>query len=600
MGAFAAILARSDREIAARTSDMLEAAPHRGRVVGTATSGSAAVAAVETPGLPGDAAVASSIGWIGTVTGRIDNAPEALRALPEADRAEASTGHASLAIALVRRFGSEAPAHLRGVFAGAVSDGTRMWVFRDHLGFRPVFFRNDDDALYAASEPKQVLAGARMERRPDFDALEQIFYGRTSDQTPAALSGVRRLPKGTCFEADTGPGGSGVYRYWRPESVLETAVLSPAEVEERFIELFRQAVTRSLGERTTISLSGGVDSPAVAAFAAEAVGNSGHSRLGALSAVFPDLPNVDESVYVQLVAERMGLELHTYRPAARSLDDAVRWSALMDGPVPTVSVPELNENYALAHRLGYDTLLTGELAEFVIDQRRHLLGHLAVHARIRPLTRMVRLHRRRGVGWGLIGRQLISPFIPGRIAVAYSHVRGLDDGERIPDWLDAREVDRRPYREDLLVPGRRRWLDQQLLAFPGPGVTIEADEVCQSINDVVVRRPFADVDLWEFFLALPAEQKFPDAASKTLVRRCLRGRVPDEILDRRDKTAFNDHMVASADYEALEHLLVRPRHRLRGVDYERLGERIQRREFTVYDHFWARDLAAIHAFLEEW
>jgi asparagine synthase (glutamine-hydrolysing) len=316
--------------------------------------------------------------------------------------------------------------------------------------------------------------------------------------------------------------------------------------------------------------------------------------------VFPDLPSVDESSYIQLVADRVGLDLHTYRPAARSLDDAVKWSVLMDGPVPTVSVPELNENYALARRLGYDTLLTGELAEFVIDQRRHLLGHLAAHARVRPLARMVRLHRRRGVSWGVIGRQLISPFVPGRIAVAYADLRGLDDDGRVPDWLNAREVDRRPYREDLLVPGRRRWLDQQLLAFPGPGVTIEADEVCQSINDVVVRRPFADVDLWEFFLALPAELKFPDAASKTLVRRCLRGRVPDEILDRRDKTAFNDHMVASADYESFERLLVQPRHRLRGVDYERLGERIHRREFTVYDHFWARDLAAVHAFLEAW
>jgi hypothetical protein len=236
----------------------------------------------------------------------------------------------------------------------------------------------------------------------------------------------------------------------------------------------------------------------------------------------------------------------------------------------------------------------------VIDQRRHLLGHLAIHGRIKPLARMVRTHRRRGIGWGLILRQTLSPFIPGRVAVAYSGLRGLDRGDRIPDWLDASEVNRRPYREDLLVPGRRRWLDQQLLAFPGPGITIEADEVCQSINDVVVRRPFADVDLWEFFLALPAELKFPDASSKTLVRRSLRGHVPDEILDRRDKTAFNDHMVASADFAALERLLVRPRHRLAGVNYARLAERIERRDFTVYDHFWARDLAAVHAFLEEW
>lgn len=596
MGGFAAILTRSDPAIAARLPAMLDAAPHRGASAGSLASGRVALAGLHTAGLD-DLALARDGGWIAVFSGCLDNFAELARSSRGWAGDGAPPDPAALALRLVRDGGAGGLGRMRGVFAGAVGDGERLWVFRDHLGLKPAFFHDGPGGYVAASEPKQVVAGAGISRRPDMDALEQIFYGRTSDRTPSALAGVSRLPKGTCGIATAA--GAGIQRYWHPERLLETASLTPGEVDERWSELFAQAVARSLGPRTTISLSGGIDSPAVAAFAARAPRPS-PEPLGALSAVFPDLPAVDESSYIELAAARFGLDLHTYRPSARALDDAVSWSALTDGPVPTVSVPELHENYELARRLGYDTILTGELAEFVIDQRRHLLGHLAIHGRARPLAAMVRLHRRRGVGWGVIGRQLALPFVPGRLAVAYASRRGANARPPVPDWLDPRMTDDASYHADLRVAGRRRWLEQQLLAFPGPGITIEADEVCQALNGVVVRRPFADVDLWEFFLSLPAELKFPDASSKTLVRRNLRGLVPDEILDRRDKTAFNDHMLASADWAAYERLLVDPRHRLRGIDYAVLGERIRARRFTFYDHFWARDLAAVHAFLEAW
>jgi hypothetical protein len=84
------------------------------------------------------------------------------------------------------------------------------------------------------------------------------------------------------------------------------------------------------------------------------------------------------------------------------------------------------------------------------------------------------------------------------------------------------------------------------------------------------------------------------------VRGFLRGVVPDEILDRKRKTLFNDHVMTQIDYPALSRLLVKPRHRLPGVNYERLAERIQGQNFNRYDWFWAKDLAWIHAFLNAW
>ena len=115
-----------------------------------------------------------------------------------------------------------------------------------------------------------------------------------------------------------------------------------------------------------------------------------------------------------------------------------------------------------------------------------------------------------------------------------------------------------------------------------------------------VRRPWTDVDLFELFLSLPAEQKFPDTQGKSLVKRLLRGRVPDAILDRRDKTVFDEALLAQIDYATLRRYLADPPYRLDGVDYEALSGRLRREELAAPDYHYARQLAGVHAFLGQW
>jgi len=124
--------------------------------------------------------------------------------------------------------------------------------------------------------------------------------------------------------------------------------------------------------------------------------------------------------------------------------------------------------------------------------------------------------------------------------------------------------------------------------------------MCGSLSGVTVRRPFADIDVCEFFLSLPAELKYPDGKSKTLMRRMLRGKLPDEILDRRDKTVFDDYIMAKVDYGTLKRYLTNPSFRIRGVDYEALGRRIDKQDFKLIDCAWVNDLVRIHAFLRLW
>ncbi len=147
---------------------------------------------------------------------------------------------------------------------------------------------------------------------------------------------------------------------------------------------------------------------------------------------------------------------------------------------------------------------------------------------------------------------------------------------------------------------RERWRTLQLSGFIGPGISAEAEAICQAVCGVQARRPWTDIDLFEFFLSLPAEIKFPDTGGKDLVRSLLRGRVPDEILDRQDRTYFNEAMLAEIDYQTLRRLLVAPEHRFQGVDYALLAERLRNEDLEALDFNWARHLATAHAFLAQW
>jgi asparagine synthase (glutamine-hydrolysing) len=351
---------------------------------------------------------------------------------------------------------------MRGAFAGIVTDGSNVWCFRHHIGFRSLFYRDGPRAFFAASEPRQVVVGARLSEEPDLDVLEKMFFGRMQSDTPAALKGVERLPQATTLSVG-GDKSLTLRRYWDPLDVLETARLSADDVKDRFLELLAQAAARSLTGKDVILLSGGLDSPAVAAFAAPEHRRRTGRPIGALSAVFPDLPSVDERHYIELVAERFGIDLHTFRPTARPLDNVDEWCRRFGSPVPILSVPEVAVAYSRARQLGYDNVITGEFAEFVFGSPKHLLPHLLSHGRWRALANLLQVERSRGASVGSLAKALLPTFIPGRPAIWYMHRRGLDMPHRIPNWLDERKVNEVPFRSDLLPSSRPRCRQQQLV-----------------------------------------------------------------------------------------------------------------------------------------
>jgi asparagine synthase (glutamine-hydrolysing) len=368
------------------------------------------------------------------------------------------------------------------------------------------------------------------------------------------------------------------------------------DVAPRFEEVMTLAVTRVLTGADAVSLSGGVDSPALAAFAAPQHRRIYDRPLAALSAIYPDFPSADESWYIEDVASFLGMPLHTYEPHPQRLTRLREWVELFDGPWPTWSPSGAEQRLAFARELGLRTILDGNLAEQVMAMQRFLVAHLLGRGRFMAALRYLRRDRSEGASTRRIVRQSFTPFIPRWAVGAYLRRNPI---LALPEWLDPRRANAARLNE--AKPLRKMWVASQLGGFGGSSLPLEASSILHAKYGIRERMPWGDVDVWEFFLSLPAEIKFPGPQMKGLVRQLLRGKVPDSILDRTDKTVLNEWFEAtSIDYASLRRWLVDPPHRVPGVDYQVLARQLEREDMDLPHYVWAKDLAGIHAFLDLW
>src|ERR671919_915128 len=344
-------------------SRMLAAAPHRGISELTVTKGACTLGVV---GAGPEASLHSGDGLAAAFVGRLDNGPELAA---EADLAGDEVTPAAVVAALFGRLRDRAPARLRGAYAAVVTDGTTLWGFRDHVGFETLFCAERSGEVRMASEAKQVAAGLSTPREPDLDTLRRIFYVNVEDHTRTSLTGVRRVLAGTI----AGSSGESIRwrRYWDPSSLLETARLSADEIAEGFEEHMRRATARVLVGEDAVSLSGGIDSPAIA---------------------------------------------------------------------------------ALAARLGFRTILTGNLAEQVMSMQQFLISHLVWRGQLPAVARYIQRERADEVPWRRIARQVVPAFVPRWAMAGYMRYH---PALRTPDWLDKGRVGEARGRHG--PPRREKW-----------------------------------------------------------------------------------------------------------------------------------------------
>jgi asparagine synthase (glutamine-hydrolysing) len=469
-------------------------------------------------------------------------------------------------------WGEDVLAELRGMFAFALLDLRKhfatvpvLFLARDPLGIKPLYYAQTPQGFAFASELRAVLASGALRRKLSDDALTSyLLFGSVSEPV-TLVEGVFSLPPGNALllHLPDRRRSPRVRPWWDP--TRSSAKRDPnrprdfAAASARLRTRLEDAVSAHLIADVPVGLflSSGLDSSAIAVLAGRA-----QQGIQSFTLTFPDTP-YDEGPLAKVVAQRAGTH-HTEVPLQgremlARVDEAI--GALdqptMDG-INTYFVSwaarEVGLKVALSG-LGGDELFGGyrTFADTPKLARLELVSRFVPGAFRRmsaPLVNSLLVRRgsmdaarKAGDAW-LMPDLLPHPYFFTRLLFPPSELSRLtepryrksnvaSDGVTLePTWLAW--LERTADQAGALEPiAGVSWLEMRTYMTS----TLLRDTDCVSMaRSLEVRVPFLDTPLVEFVGALPDEARIEPGVSKGLLRAALAGMMPPEILDQKKRT----------------------------------------------------------------
>jgi asparagine synthase (glutamine-hydrolysing) len=489
----------------------------------------------------GAAASAQENGCIAVVDGVFCNAAELV--------GDAGRGAAHQLIATYRQVGfADALKRINGDFAVALFDeqtGT-LWLGRDRIGVRPLYYHAGADAFAFASRPQALrsLPGVSRDVNRRHVAVFAGSHYRYIDSAPdeSPFAEIRQLPaarylkmKGQAIQ---------VHSYWslgeQPEWTEGEAALA-----ERYRELLLDAVGSRLkaSRKPVFTLSGGMDSSSVLASAVELTGE----RQEAVSSVYAD-KTYDESDDIRgFVAEKVRrwqpIPIEDFdlfdvvRQMVRAHDEPVATATWLSHFLLTKSIAEQGYDVVFGG-LGGDELNAGEYEYFVFNfaDLRHRGLHADFEHEIATWAKhhdhpIYRKHRDAAIGHlgrlagnaageVLVDRERLSRYYPAVEASYYD----LSNFQPVLDHPFSSWLKNRTY--------------QDIFRETTPCCLRAEDRNCEAAG-LGHADPFFDYRLVEFMFRVPGNMKIRDGVTKRLLREAMKGILPEETRTRIKKTGWN-------------------------------------------------------------
>ena len=480
---------------------------------------------------------------------RLDNRAELVAALHLELAETRRLSDAALILRAYRRWGTECVAHLLGAYAFALWDATRQQLFfaRDALGARDVCYYADDHRLLVASEVSQLLAHPAVEGRVNEGRVAEFLAGLWENHDETYYEGIYYCPPAHCLLASRE--GLRLWRHWDVDPEARLRYRDPRDYVAHYLELLRAAVRcrlRSVGP-VGLSLSGGLDSTALAAVTSELLPEMGlpQERLKTFSYVFDELKSCDERQYIQPVVDLYQLDA-TYIPC----DDrwTLRWPELW--PVDRDFI--LADPYAwlpqavmeAAQGAGCRVLLAGYYGDVLFTGGHFWALEMLREGRWGELARLI-WQRRLRIDWrGHFFDFGLRQLLPDSLRRAYRRLRPRQAVSWHPGLHP--ELVR---RTELLARYERGREDGRFrtpgLAHRYRSLTLNAFEQGASAvrkaynrHGLELLEPYWDRRLVEFVMALPADQLGRPGWDRWLHRRAFEGRLPDSLCWRKERTDF--------------------------------------------------------------
>jgi asparagine synthase (glutamine-hydrolysing) len=485
--------------------------------------------------------------WI-VFNGEIYNFQELRKRLLARGHVFRSQSDTEVIVHAYEEFGPDCVKELRGMFAFAIWDAKRrrLFVARDRVGIKPLYFCETGKAFYFASELKAIIADAAVPREINLPGIRKFLAFHYLPGTETLFKGIHKLPPGYYLTVEQGRVTQ--QPYWDLCFTRQRWQMSFDEATEELHGLLANTVRDHMIADVPVGIlsSGGVDSSAILNFAVHAT----DKKIKTFTVGFDGEQVVDERPYARLSAERFGTE---HYETSISADDF--WSFLpsyvwhMEEPVcepPAVAlyyVTKLARNYV-------KVLLSGEGGDEAfagypnypnmlrLDQIRAALGPLArtIGAGAAFAGTFCGNEKWRRYGCAL-GRPLATQYFSRTSGPAGFFNRNAAEFFT-PDFLTrtaavspagfvgnlAAAVKDEPLLNQMLYVDTKTWLPDDLL--------IKADKMTMT-NSLELRVPLLDHVVLEFAASLPPDFKVRGRETKRILKAAFARSLPEEILKRK-------------------------------------------------------------------
>lgn len=461
-------------------------------------------------------------------------------------------------------------------------DGHRVRLARSPLQAPPLHVWHDCDRLIIASTARVVFASGEVTPEIDEQKVADSLYLNYFEEERGWYSNVRRIPTGT--RAAITAAGMTTQRYYDCATLPDIRLRRDADYVEAANALLLEGTRAALDgfARPAISLSGGLDSQAVAAFAVEATAGD-RPLLGLTSVPEAGLNDIDSSFsgpsffgderhhVAALAAMYPMLETETLDAAGLSFDHKLSAMFLMAGAAPrnAMNLHWIHALRARARSRGCDVLLLGAAGNlsFSFDGKGAFPSWFARGRWLRLARELKATQGDRSFARAFASQALL-PFLPAPLYRRLTRRRSARDNTA-PDSgaLDSWCPLDRDYAREMAVQDRARDMGHDISfrarrssrAYRAAGFGNSMSEMgdirqgLDLIHGIPSRDPTAYRPLVEFCMGIPDDQYLRGGKRRWLARRMLQGRIPDMVLNetRRGRQAVDWSVRIARDRDAL-------------------------------------------------
>jgi asparagine synthase (glutamine-hydrolysing) len=433
-------------------------------------------------------------------------------------------------------WGYEVVEHLRGMFVFALLDKEKdeLFIARDRLGIKPLYYSTAGERLVFASEIKAIFkCDTNIPTDPDDKAVYRFLNYRIHDiDEHTFFKNVKRLMPGH-FMIVKSNGDFDIKKYWDPTFNPEfKSRKSDDEYAEEFKDVFSEAVDLHLiaDVPVGVTLSGGLDSSGITSLSKKLYDERyPDQEIIAFSAVHPG-ETVDESEYIDAVVEHTGIKSVKIKPEVDTFwEDFDTWLSFQEEPVIsgapyayyTVMREAAKHVTVLLTGHGGDELLAGYVPYFLTyaqsakDQKKF---------------------------WSLIretwmGKDLYFPYIFKLLKARFQKKPAINPRSTLKEEFLNEFKDLGFEAEYSRNLNERLFLDVTKNTSPNILRYEDKNSMAHSLES---RVPFFDHKVVEYIFNLPIDQKIKFGWNRFVYRQAMRGIIPEKNRKRRSKVGFTN------------------------------------------------------------